>query len=303
MLGMKLPSKIVFAGDEQCAEMKLPKEAFADNMQEGCAAFDAWALALIPKAVRVKINCEEGQNLDLTNLTKQQLPHYQRALYRLRRFNDLMGDRVIISPAELFSRSKILSCSRPILTVVDKDKKKESRSGTEAHIEKEFKRNGSPSRKRLMNAFGLKKLDRQFPVSLYNGDPPRKGMELCATGKIDLIGLDRNHGLWLFELKKPGNKEVGALSELLFYAAVLRDTLGENPSFHFTRKEPGPRAEVFPDDVCDANYIHARLLSPKTHRFLTDDVFELLNKAADGAGWPIDYGRIDLKPYCLLDQN
>jgi hypothetical protein len=42
---------------------------------------------------------------------------------------------------------------------------------------------------------------------------------------------------------------------------------------------------------------HARLLLGKTHPLWTDDVFDLLNKAADQAGWKIDYGRIDLISY------
>jgi hypothetical protein len=51
------------------------------------------------------------------------------------------------------------------------------------------------------------------------------------------------------------------------------------------------------DEVRDAKHIHARLLVGKNHPLLTDDVFNLLNVAADQAGWAIDYERVDLAPY------
>lgn len=146
--------------------------------------------------------------------------------------------------------------------------------------------------------FGLKKLDRQFPVGLFKGEP-KEGEEIFTGGKsaIDLIGTDWNHGLWLFELKNKTNVAVGGLSELLFYSAVLRDTQGGNPVFNFSKASLGKRAEVFPDDVRNARHIHARLLVGRNHPLLTDDVFDLLNVAADQAGWAIDYGRVDLDSY------
>jgi len=77
----------------------------------------------------------------------------------------------------------------------------------------------------------------------------------------------------------------------------LRDTQGENPALNFSKAALGKRAEVFPEDVRKARHIHARLLVGRNHPLVTDDVFALLNVAADQAGWAIDYGRVDLAPY------
>jgi len=291
-----------FSGDEQCLEVTLRPAAITEsNMQDNDSAFEAWILAIVAwcDVASVTIKCEMPES-DARRASK----HYQRALYRLQRFSELMNGLVTVHPPELFLDSKITNCLSPTLNVaLGKDTARARSSiGSESEIEKEFKRTDSPARNRLMKAFELTKLDRQFPVGLFDGEPRRdkdKDPGIFTGGKsaIDLIGLDRNNGIWIFELKRDGNVAVGALSELLFYSAVLRDAQGDKPAFKFSTRKLGARAEVYPEDVRGAARIHARLLLNNLHPLLNNNLFALLNKAASQAGWAIDYGRVNLGDY------
>jgi hypothetical protein len=294
----RLPAehKIAFSGDERRLEITLRTAALAQsNMQDDDSAFEAWALVIMSacKVDSVTFNCETSE---AGALTKSR--HYQRALYRLQRFCELMAGRALLAQRDILLDSILRSCNQPTLNVATGRDTSEiiSRTGSESTIEKDFKRDNSPARRRLMNAFGLIKLDRQFPIGLFDGEPKR-GNEIFTAGKsaIDLIGTDRNKGLWLFELKNEANRSVGALSELFFYSAVLRDA--RQGLFKFSTNSPGARAEVLPEDVRQTKHIHARLLLGGVHPLITDGVFELLNEAADRAAWGVDFGRVDLGPY------
>jgi hypothetical protein len=285
-LKQKVPAenKIVLSGNKDCLEITLRKAALTHgNMQDNDSAFEAWTLAIMAACgiAQAKIDCEVPDQA-----ARDESKHYQRALYRLQRFSELMSGKIRVTPDYLFDDLKIHHSIRPTLNIALGKDTSGNRSvpGSESEIEKEFKRKGTTSRKRLMSAFGLKKLDRQFPVGLFKGEP-KKGEEIFTGGKsaIDLIGTDRNHGLWLFELKNRENVAVGGLSELIFYSAVLRDTQGEKPTFNFSIMSPGARAEVVPEDVRNARYIHARLLVGKNHPLLTDDVFRQGGQSIMGA--------------------
>ena len=72
-----------------------------------------------------------------------------------------------------------------------------------------------------------------------------EGKQIFTGGKsaIDLIGI-RDDTLVLFELKKSGNRKVGAVSELLFYASVMRDAIGDPPIFKFKSNKAS-------EELCD----------------------------------------------------
>ena len=216
------------------------------------------------------------------------------------RFSEVMNGKVDVTPDEIFGDLQIHDATRPTLNIARENdtSDKPSKAGSESDIEKEFTRS-TTSRQRLMDEFGLVKLDRQFPVGLFKGEPKR-GQEIFTAGKsaIDLIGLDQNHGLWLFELKNAANVAVGGLSELFFYSAVLRDAQGDSPAFKFSDSAPpGPRAKIVPEDVRKASHIYACLLVAISPPLLTDDVFKILSVAAEQAGWAIDYRCVDLNRY------
>ena len=296
--GIRLPhnNNIAFGGDEKCLEVTLHESALrASNMQNNDSAFEAWILAIISWCDVQKVNIHH--ELSREKVYKKE-GHYQRALYRLERFSELMQGKVRIDKI-IFSDSKTRTSAHPTINVaLGKDTSSNTSSaGSESEIEKDFTRNGTP-RRLLMEKFDLQELDRQFPVGLFDGEPA-KGREIFTGGKsaIDLIGIDRNKDIWIFELKKPGNVAIGAISELLFYSEMLKDAQGTHPLFQFSQRLPGSRIKVSPENIRDAKQIHARLLLEDTHPLLSDDVFALLNSAAKSAGWAIDYGRVQLADY------
>ena len=121
---------------------------------------------------------------------------------------------------------------------------------------------------------------RQWSVGLFDGKVA-KGHEIFTRGKsaIDLIGI-RGDTLVLFELKKSGNEKVGAVSELLFYAGVMRDAIGSNPIFKFKCRSASKNCAIGPEDILRCSRISAVSLAPKFHSLISEPrMFEALNAA------------------------
>ena len=97
--------------------------------------------------------------------------------------------------------------------------------------------------------FNLDKVMRQWPVGLFDGRVT-KGGHIFTGGKsaIDLIGI-RGDTLVLFELKKAGNRKAGAVSELLFYANVMRDAIGDARVFEFESTCAKKNCAIAPEDI------------------------------------------------------
>jgi hypothetical protein len=128
--------------------------------------------------------------------------------------------------------------------------------------------------------FQLEKVMRQWPVGLFDGKVAR-GHEIFTGGKsaIDLIGI-RNDTLVLFELKKSGNRKVGAVSELLFYASVMRDAIGASAIFKFEPKGAMENCAIGPEDIIRCSKICAVSLAPDFHTLILEPrMFAELNVA------------------------
>jgi hypothetical protein len=172
----------------------------------------------------------------------------------------------------------------------------ESKAAPEASLEKLFARAGSKPRQRLMADLGLRTLDRQFPVGVYDGDPKRAGA-ISTGGKsaIDLVGTSHDGALWLFELKTENNVQVGSVSELFFYSMVANDA--REGRFAFARAAWGERMSLRPADVTGARRVEVRLFAGRFHPLVTDAVLAPLNDGAQRLGWPLRWGTLDMRPY------
>jgi hypothetical protein len=231
----RLPTGIRFEGTRDTPAMTLsPLAVSKGNMQTDAAAFEAWALALLTyDGVRVvQIHWPE------LNLSGNENRHYARFMYRLNRFAELLGDRVSVDRPGLVEahHSKLLARNPTLNVARSRDTSPNpSPKNPEAEAEKCFKRRDHPARPLLMvNAFRkLTRLCRQFPVGLFEGEPAggRNDNAIFTGGRsaIDLIGVDENGEVWFFELKVGHNAGAGALSGLLFYAAVLLDARDSRP--------------------------------------------------------------------------
>jgi hypothetical protein len=72
---------------------------------------------------------------------------------------------------------------------------------------------------------------------------------------------------------------------------------GLRPRFSFSKRAISGRAEVLPEDIRKAPFVHAVLLAEKLHPLLRKEVFELLNECAKARGWPVDFSHEDFEPY------
>jgi hypothetical protein len=290
---IKLPSGLTFSGTLDCAEIEISKAAVEANMQSDSAAFDGWAFALMRwlgvrkfrLAAEIGINPSGG--------------HSQRFSFRLDRFRQLVRDVEIDTTLSDLVDQASWSNGSPVLNIA-----KGSRGyvGTlvaqvsEADLEILLCHN-PVARKRLKREFNLNRLCRQFPVGLFNGKVSAAS-RIFPGGKsaLDLIGVDQNGNVHIFELKKPKNAKVGALSELVFYLAVLEEARIERWGFEDLRKLD-KQAGVSPEHVTGAPAIRGHLLAPQFHPLLDDELLKLVTKAMESAGWGTSVDRHSLSPF------
>jgi len=293
--GVRLPCEadIRVRGDLDRATLFLSERAVSANMQIDMAAFEGWALVLIAWCQVRRITVDWHEPADPRN------GHYQRFLYRLARFQELMGPEVV----EVVRNDRLMQClvgngGDPTLNLARGGQTMAitSRPGSEADLEMRLTDPASTGRRRLMEALDLAKLDRQVPVGVFDG-PPRQGGAIFTGGKsaIDLLGLGRDDALWMLELKAAGNIKVGALSEAFFYSMILRDVGLKRIRFH--DGAVGARSSILPAEVAGTPHVHARLLGKELHPLLDLAVFGLLSDAAARKSWAVDYGFHDLTPY------
>jgi hypothetical protein len=122
--------------------------------------------------------------------------------------------------------------------------------------------------------------DRQFPVGLYPAELLVQDEAIFPSGKgaIDLVCLD---GLtfWLFELKAGSNITVGTISELIFYASIVRDTILGRFKFVSTVCDG---VSVRPSDIVNVGRIKAVMLGHDLHPLLSDPgLIAMLNTACE----------------------
>jgi len=130
----------------------------------------------------------------------------------------------------------------------------------------------------LLRSIGLSEgteVLRQIPVGVFAQEVSKNTRVFPGLGgKVDLGAIDDTKGVWLFELKKPGNNKVGAISELLFYSHVIRDVqLG---ILGYDEKRKGKNEH----GICDADRVASFILAEHLNSSLDNKaLFELLNKA------------------------
>lgn len=93
----------------------------------------------------------------------------------------------------------------------------------------------------------------------------------------------------LFELKNRKNKKAGALSELFFYATLMREVQNKNVKFD---ERPALEHASY-QSIVGTSGIDAFVLAPSPHPLLTGDdhsVLRELNGAFERAGEPIRFG-------------
>jgi hypothetical protein len=281
-------TEIEIGGTRQEATITMKEKGLHANMQSDAAAFEAWALALLFHcgAQRVRIGVDVGASAKGSDGKGR---HYERFLYRLERFSKLFPDRVIAdfpasAPRALAAEKKRL-LNRPNSRKNPREAEFSERMlaasaalPTESDLEKALEVSA-----RFSERFGLKKVMRQWPVGLFKDHVDSKPEHQIFTGgksAIDLVGIRNDNTLVLFELKKADNRKAGAVSELLFYASVMRDAIGDARIFHFDDRPAPKNCAITPEDIRNCSSIRGVLLAPHFHPFISEPLmFRELNAA------------------------
>gem|GEM_PF-1216988 len=250
------------------------------NMQTNGSAFEAWALSLhVWLEKRICIEWITPR----TSERERNWRHYQRFLYRMRRFHDLFGDKWLTIPRiDEANACSAVSAERLYINVSgDRDD-----SGTSENAKREAQAEIAFLKLLKLNKppFSLKLVDRQFPVGVFEEESPTIRSAIFTGGKsaIDLIGSNAD-AISVFELKTGKNLSVGKLSELLFYVHVLKDACGTNPRFLFAKSDRPPTI-----DFLGCKSINAILLVEHIHPLLEHPGFKtLLDAAFASHGMPV----------------
>jgi hypothetical protein len=278
-------TEIEIGGTREQATITMKEKGLHANMQSDAAAFEAWALALLfpcrVQSVRIGVDPAADPGADPESEAKR---HYERFLYRLKRFSELFPDRVkvnAVAPQALDPKIKRrLNQPNPRKKAPDAESRERmlaasATAPSESELEKALEISDAFRRR-----FQLEKVMRQWPVGLFK-EHVAHGQQIFTGGKsaIDLIGI-RGDTLVLFELKKEGNRKAGAVSELLFYASVMRDAIGDAAIFKFESKGAKKNCAIAPEDITRCSRICGVLLSPDFHPLISEPrMFEELNAA------------------------
>jgi hypothetical protein len=267
-------------------------------MQTDAAAFEAWALAL-------RGWCGEKEVQSITLRWSEPIikagpdgaaamAHYQRFLYRVRKFENYfpwfqVADRALLNASQLTHdgsyRLNIALSERTGSPDLPRRPPAELR---EHELECAFA--FSPLRENLKQLLAADDLVCQVPVGVF-ADAVRKGQGVLCGGKsaIDLLAWDRKGSLMIVELKKWGAKKMGAVSELFFYSCVMREAaaLG-GQRFQFTEPKRNGYVPRELSPIREARRIRGYLLvGPEVHPLLerrVNGVFEQLNAATEADG-------------------
>lgn len=301
---VRLPTKdeIEFKGSSNFLTIRLrrgaPDGGVLGNMQSDGSAFEAWALAFHfwcgVERVEVAWDIPEPDPKH-----PRGNPHYNRFLYRVDRFCGMFPDWACVSTANQleWAQSPMSEDSRLELNSPTKSRDvPPSPKAKEATLEFRLSKYGArheQGRIPLLPPFPALDLDRQLPVGLFLNNKA-KGNEVftAKASAIDLWGVDGD-AAWLFELKTARNRKMGIVSELLFYANLIRDMISpEMPTFVF--REPTELSRCRRIEACFIGQEPQTGKAGPFHPLLEADlngrcILGLLNKARQLAGIPVHF--------------
>ena len=275
--------QIKIYGTRELVTVEMSLAGIAGNMQSDAAAFEAWTLALLVHCGVNTVNFRLKDDVAIPAAGDKEYRHFQRFLYRMHRFQELFAE-IEIDPALRGGGAALkLGADRKLNQPSPVSNRGMSGAfldnffgASESDLEKAIER--SPAFRRR---FDLKKVMRQWPIGLFDQKVAKRNY-IFTGGKsaIDLIGV-RGDTLYLFELKKRGNRKAGAISELFFYASVMRDALEEEALFKFEPQHPTTNFSISAVDIRKCRSIVAVLLAPDFHPLISEHkIIARLNKAS-----------------------
>jgi hypothetical protein len=218
-----------FSGQPEKLTIKLSKRALEKNMQDDGAAFESWALAFRAwstdlKSVEIK--------WDAANIVESNA-HFKRFQYRLARFCAMFDWATIHA-----DNAKSSAWDDGQSYVLNRESKPRDGNGKpfdEAQLEIRLSKHATDKPIALPEPLRGMELHRQLPAGLFRSSVARRNAVFPAqSSAIDLWGIEGNTA-WIFELKASKNRSLGIVSELFFYANLIRDSIStQRPNIAFS---------------------------------------------------------------------
>ena len=215
---LRLPSGMGFSIENKVLTITMEEKGLTANMQTDASAFEGWAICLkawLPDDIsKVKI---EGERPSVKEKSKEER-HYNRFLYRLNKFINIYSSWASTTDnfkqeIEKIYDEKTHSYITDLYINVPRQDASEGATHCEAQLERAFCNN---------NGASYCALDHQLPVRIFSNKETKETDAITPGGFIDIWGI-KDDCLKIFELKLPVNKEIGIVSELMFYVNVMTD--------------------------------------------------------------------------------
>lgn len=273
----KFPSHIDITIDKDCLTIALQTKCTVENMQNDCAAFEAWSIILknwIPIVNNVIIKWVVP---NIKRISINEMQHYQRFLYRVKKFcHTYDWAEIYEDNRECLNILMIEKGNKNILNTPSKERsrkfkeKKELRDYSESELE-EFILSNDKTLELFKRKFNLRLVDNQLPVGVFDSVKSKKTL-IFTGGKsaVDIWGINTDGDCCLFELKDYKNTKVGALTEMLFYSFLIQDVIKGIFKFESTTYK-GLK------EIQEAKKVKCFLLAPNTHPLIDKGLFKLLN--------------------------
>ena len=240
------------------------------NMQDDEAAFDSWAIAIKyylnedVKTITIdwERNFSEGEDGYF---------HFNRFVYRLAKFVQTYSWARSAKPIPAIPTILYCNISRTEAANID-----EHSQESEGWLECKYVMNHSKEYD-IMN--------HQFPVGIFHGKVSRE-THYTTGGKsaIDIWAI-RENCLMIFELKKPDNKPLGIISELMFYTNIMDDILShrimyennKNTKFAVEHNIRGFMKFYEAYEKGTINKIESIFLADNLHTLLSNELIDFIN--------------------------
>jgi hypothetical protein len=247
-------------------EDKTPQGVVA-NMQQDASAFEGWATCM--KAAVPEWNFQ----LDWIVPQNTANGHYQRFLYRVSHFQKYYGDWFSIANARKIDLDA-LQIKENVKYALNAPTNSDNRINDSDHSAENFIENKIITNQpcELRGIFNITTLRRQLPVGVFCKSVNRENA-IFTHGKsaVDIWGIAEND-LVIFELKAPGNAKIGVISEIFFYAMVMKDE--QDGKFI--------REHSWGEEIRSTTLLKAMVLAENLHPLIGQRVFEILTNPFNG---------------------
>lgn len=264
----------------------------AQNMQTYGSAFEGWIMPLkawLPdKITNVVLDYTSPPDLPTQRYGNSQICHYNRFLYRINNFLRLFPDWFSLCVSKTYEVSEFMHWLKQAPCYLNHSlHERVSVSETEKmerQIESWF--TFGYGKKLICELWQIDKnsLFNQLPVGVFYKDILAKNAVFTrGAGAIDLWGKNKDgETLHIIELKCGDNINMGVISEVLFYTAVMYDTcVAKDTLFSFGRYKNSSQTEdmiAIQNDGKKYKQLHSHVLAERYHPLFSDKVMHLLTE-------------------------